>query len=55
VARGALPSGALPEQLDPVTGEPAGATPLTWVHGTFILTVLEYINASSRLGGAAPA
>jgi GH15 family glucan-1,4-alpha-glucosidase len=49
VARGALPSGALAEQIDPASGEPAGATPLTWAHGTAIQTILEYAAAKERL------
>jgi GH15 family glucan-1,4-alpha-glucosidase len=49
VARCALPSGALAEQTDPASGEPAGATPLTWAHGTAIQTILEYVAARERL------
>jgi GH15 family glucan-1,4-alpha-glucosidase len=49
VCKGALPSGILAEQTDPATGEPAGATPLTWAHGTLVLTVLEYLRAMTRL------
>ena len=49
VAAGALPSGVLSEQVDAATGEPAGATPLTWSHGTAILAVLEYVAAYERL------
>jgi GH15 family glucan-1,4-alpha-glucosidase len=49
VEQRALPSGVLAEQIDPVTGEPAGATPLTWTHATVILTVLEYLEAKRRI------
>jgi GH15 family glucan-1,4-alpha-glucosidase len=49
VSSAALPSGVLAEQIDPASGEPAGATPLTWAHGTFVLTVLEYLRARTRL------
>jgi GH15 family glucan-1,4-alpha-glucosidase len=49
VSSAALPSGVLAEQTDPASGEPAGATPLTWAHGTFVLTVLEYLRARTRL------
>lgn len=49
VAEHALPSGLLAEQIDPLTGEPASATPLTWAHATFILTVLEYLEARAKL------
>jgi GH15 family glucan-1,4-alpha-glucosidase len=40
----ALSSGALSEQLDPYTGQPVSATPLTWSHSTFVATVLQYLN-----------
>jgi GH15 family glucan-1,4-alpha-glucosidase len=50
VAGAALPSGALPEQVDPVSGEPAGATPLTWAHGAVVLTVLDHLAAQARIG-----
>jgi len=49
ISRAALPSGVLAEQTDPATGEPAGATPLTWAHGTVVLTVLEYLRTKARL------
>jgi GH15 family glucan-1,4-alpha-glucosidase len=49
VGKSALPSGILAEQIDPSTGEPAGATPLTWAHGTVVLTVLEYLRTRARL------
>ena len=32
----ALPSGVLPEQVDPFTGEPVGVNPLTWSHGMML-------------------
>jgi GH15 family glucan-1,4-alpha-glucosidase len=51
VAEGALVSGVLAEQVDPLSGEPAGATPLTWSHATVVLTVLEYIEAKNRICG----
>ncbi len=52
VERSALPSGVLAEQIDAVSGEPAGATPLTWSHATVILTVLEYLKAKERICGS---
>ena len=52
VAEHALPSGLLAEQIDPLNGEPASATPLTWAHATFVLTVLEYLEASAKLAPA---
>lgn len=35
-------SGMLSEQLNPYTGEPLSATPLTWSHSEFVRTVIEY-------------
>lgn len=43
VADHALPSGVLPEQINPKTHEPASVSPLTWSHGTFIAAVQEYL------------
>jgi GH15 family glucan-1,4-alpha-glucosidase len=44
VANHALPSGALPEQLHPLTGEPLSVSPLTWSHAALSSTVLHYID-----------
>jgi glucoamylase len=52
VERSALPSGVLAEQIDAVSGEPAGATPLTWSHATVVLTVLEYLKTKERIDAA---
>ena len=41
----AMPSGLMPEQLHPDTGEPLSVAPLTWSHSTYLLTVLKYIRA----------
>jgi GH15 family glucan-1,4-alpha-glucosidase len=38
----ATPSGLLPEQLHPYTGQFLSVSPLTWSHATFVLTVAEY-------------
>jgi len=35
----AMPSGVLPEQLDPFTGKAVSVCPLTWSHASFVLTV----------------
>lgn len=35
-------SGMLSEQLNPYTGEPLSATPLTWSHAEYVRTVIEY-------------
>jgi GH15 family glucan-1,4-alpha-glucosidase len=39
--RHALPSGALPEQLNPFTGDPLSVSPLTWSHATLMDTLLD--------------
>lgn len=36
VAKHALPSGVLAEQVHPETGEPLSVSPLTWSHATFV-------------------
>src|SRR2546425_12342662 len=41
VAAAALPSGVLPEQLDPYSGAPISVSPLTWSHATVISLVQE--------------
>lgn len=46
----ALGSGVLPEQLNPFTGEALSATPLTWSHSEFIVTVMEYLAKEKELG-----
>jgi len=33
----AMPSGVLPEQIDPYTGTPVSVAPLTWSHASFVL------------------
>lgn len=42
VVSNALPSGVLPEQIDPVTNRHLSVSPLTWSHSTFVATVLSY-------------
>lgn len=49
VARHALESGVLPEQLDPFTGAPVSVAPLTWSHATFVATVLRYLEKEQEL------
>lgn len=39
----ALPSGVLAEQVDPYSGQPLSVSPLTWSHGTFVLTLIKYL------------
>ncbi|MDO8492152.1 MAG: glycoside hydrolase family 15 protein [bacterium] len=50
VARYALPSGVLSEQLHPFTGEQVSAAPLTWSHAEFVNTVIKYLNRLESLG-----
>lgn len=50
VAEKALPSGILPEQLNPHTGEQVQASPLTWSHAEFVVTVIEYLDKLESLG-----
>ncbi|MFQ5712708.1 MAG: glycoside hydrolase family 15 protein [Candidatus Scalinduaceae bacterium] len=43
VARHALPSGVLAEQVNPYTNEPVSVSPLTWSHATFVIVAHEYL------------
>jgi GH15 family glucan-1,4-alpha-glucosidase len=49
----ALPSGVLPEQIDPLTGESLSVSPLTWSHATYIATVHRYLGLLARKEEAA--
>jgi GH15 family glucan-1,4-alpha-glucosidase len=49
----AAPTGALPEQLHPDTGEPLSVSPLVWSHAEYILCVLAYLEAGERVGAGA--
>ncbi|MGE5187507.1 MAG: glycoside hydrolase family 15 protein, partial [Betaproteobacteria bacterium] len=51
VAKNALSTGALPEQLDPVLGKPISATPLLWSHAEFVLAVNEYLAKCQEIAG----
>lgn len=44
----ALPSGVLPEQLHPVTGEPLSVSPLTWSHAAFVATTHRLLRRMAR-------
>jgi len=44
----ALPSGVLPEQINPLTGEPLSVSPLTWSHGTYIATTHRLLRRLAR-------
>jgi GH15 family glucan-1,4-alpha-glucosidase len=48
-AKRALPSGILAEQVNPLTGEHASVSPLTWSHSTFVATVANYLKKLSQL------
>ncbi len=50
--RYALPSGVLPEQVHPYTGEELSVSPLTWSHSTFVLAVEKYLEKFKRLKGS---
>ncbi len=45
----AMPSGVLAEQVNPLTGEPASVSPLTWSHSTFVTTVSNYLRKLSEI------
>lgn len=46
----ALHSGILSEQLDTFSGERLSATPLTWSHAEFVITVIQYLDKLEELG-----
>jgi len=39
----ALPSGVMAEQIDPLSGSPLSASPLTWSHAEYVMTVHRYL------------
>lgn len=47
----ALPSGVLAEQLNPLTGEHASVSPLTWAHSSFVATIHAYLDKRKQLSG----
>lgn len=49
VARHAMESGVLPEQVDPLNGAPVSVAPLTWSHSTYVLTVVKYTEKYHQL------
>lgn len=49
VVRHALPTGVLPEQLDPHNGRPLSATPLTWSHSEYVSTIINYLEKLEEL------
>ena len=50
VAKYALPSGILSEQLNPYTGEQISVAPLSWSHAEYIKTVIGYLEKLEELG-----
>ncbi len=50
----AMPSGVLPEQVDPYTGRPLSVSPLTWSHAAFVLAVHRVVVRMKELGLRAP-
>lgn len=46
-----LPSGVLPEQLDPNTGAPISVSPLSWSHATVMTVIMEYLLKHAELTG----
>jgi GH15 family glucan-1,4-alpha-glucosidase len=51
-AERALPSGVLPEQVHPLTGEFLSVSPLTWSHGTLVAAMLDYVEKREALDSA---
>jgi GH15 family glucan-1,4-alpha-glucosidase len=49
--RYALPSGVMAEQIDPFTGEPLSAAPLTWSHAEYVMTVHRYLGKYRQVQG----
>lgn len=45
----ALPTGVLPEQVDPFTGEPLSVAPLTWSHAEYVYVVMAYLRRLHRM------
>jgi GH15 family glucan-1,4-alpha-glucosidase len=52
IAKCALPSGILPEQVDPITYKPLSVAPLTWSHAQYVYLVLSYMEKLEELGVA---
>jgi GH15 family glucan-1,4-alpha-glucosidase len=49
VAKYALPSGVLAEQLHPYDASPISVSPLVWSHAEFVIAVCEYIEKYTQL------
>jgi GH15 family glucan-1,4-alpha-glucosidase len=46
----ALPTGIMPEQLQPYTGEALSVAPLNWSHAAYIIAFMEYVARRRELG-----
>ncbi len=49
IAKQACPSGVLPEQIDPMTGEHTSVAPLTWSHSTYVAAIQNYLTKVRQL------
>ena len=49
VVKRALPTGILPEQIHPMTGEALSVSPLTWSHAEFVEVVVDYLKKTKEL------
>jgi len=49
-----LPSGVMPEQIHPFTGEPVSVSPLVWSHAEFVIAVCEYLEKHQEISIALP-
>lgn len=49
VIKHAMPSGILPEQLNPYTGEPLSVAPLTWSHSAYVMAVRRLLDKMTEL------
>ena len=48
-----LPSGVMPEQLHPKSGDPLSVSPLTWSHAQFVIAAQRYARKLNELGASA--
>jgi len=51
-AEHALPSGVLPEQIDPYDGKPLSVAPLTWSHASYVLAAHRVADRLNAFAGA---
>lgn len=50
IAKSSSGSGMLSEQLDPYTAVPVSASPLTWSHAEYVISVINYLEKLEELG-----